>query len=52
MPSISFKETSVVVGFGARLNLDLGLYADLRFDYMVIDDIDTDQASFTLGYKF
>jgi len=50
--SISFKDTSVVMGFGGRLNLEFGLYADLRFDLMNIDGIDTDQTSFTIGYTF
>ena len=31
---------------------DFGLYTDLRFNFIMMDDYDIDQLSFTVGYKF
>ncbi|WP_394250553.1 porin family protein [Vibrio profundi] len=50
--SISATDTSILSGIGLRANFDFGLYTDLRFNYMMIDDYDLNQTSLTVGYKF
>lgn len=46
------KETSLLLGTGVRANFDFGLYSDLRFNFIMMDDHDVDQLSITFGYKF
>lgn len=46
------KETSLLLGTGVRANFDFGLYSDLRFNFIMMDDYDIDQLSITFGYKF
>ena len=46
------KETSLLLGTGVRANFDFGLYSDLRFNFIMMDDHDIDQLSITFGYKF
>jgi len=48
----SNSNTSLLIGAGLRANLDFGLYTDLRFNFMIVDDYDLDQVSITVGYKF
>jgi opacity protein-like surface antigen len=50
--SIKDNNTSLLLGTGVRANLDFGLYTDLRFNFIMMDDYDIDQLSFTVGYKF
>ncbi|WP_286295725.1 porin family protein [Vibrio apostichopi] len=45
-------ETSLLLGTGVRANFDFGLYSDLRFNFIMMDDYDIDQLSITFGYKF
>lgn len=49
---VNVKDTSILIGLGVRMSLDMGIYADLRFDAYNIEDVDTDQFSFTVGYMF
>ena len=46
------KENSLLLGTGVRANFDFGLYSDLRFNFIMMDDYDIDQFSITFGYKF
>lgn len=48
----TYKDSSLYLGAGVRASLDMGLYADIRFDFPTYDDVDTDQFSFSVGYKF
>ncbi|MEF1227635.1 porin family protein [Vibrio fortis] len=50
--TISRKDTSILMGAGVRAHFDFGLYSDLRFNFMMLDDYDIDQLSITFGYKF
>lgn len=50
--SIKDNNTSLLLGTGVRANFDFGLYTDLRFNFIMMDDYDIDQLSFTAGYKF
>ena len=50
--SLKNKETSLLLGTGVRANFDFGLYTDLRFNFIMMDDYDIDQLSLTVGYKF
>ncbi|MBW3697907.1 porin family protein [Vibrio sp. T187] len=50
--SISATDTSILSGVGLRANFNFGLYTDLRFNFMMIDDYDLNQTSLTVGYKF
>ncbi|MDK9736207.1 outer membrane beta-barrel protein [Vibrio sp. D404a] len=50
--TISRNDTSILMGAGVRANFDFGLYSDLRFNFMMLDDYDIDQLSITFGYKF
>ncbi|MEC7308143.1 porin family protein [Vibrio sp. BS-M-Sm-2] len=45
-------ETSLLLGTGVRANFDFGLYSDLRFNFIMMDDYDIEQLSLTVGYKF
>ncbi|WP_341848963.1 porin family protein [Vibrio parahaemolyticus] len=47
-----FDETNVVVGVGVRATFDLGLYVDLRSEYIPVTDMELSQGSVTVGYKF
>ncbi|MFH0262723.1 porin family protein [Vibrio barjaei] len=46
------NDTSVYLGVGVRAQLDMGLYADLRYDLPTFDVLEADYLSFTVGYKF
>lgn len=48
----SFTETSLMGGLGVRATLDMGVYADLRYDFYNVESVDMDQLSITFGYKF
>lgn len=50
--TISRNDTSILMGAGVRAHFDFGLYSDLRFNFMMLDDYDIDQLSITFGYKF
>ncbi|MDK9759266.1 outer membrane beta-barrel protein [Vibrio sp. D173a] len=50
--TISRNDTSVLMGTGVRANFDFGLYSDLRFNFMMLDNYDIDQLLITFGYKF
>ncbi|MGF1749622.1 MULTISPECIES: porin family protein [Vibrio] len=50
--TFSNKETSLMGGFGVRANIDMGLYTDLRYDFYNVNNLNTDQLSLTVGYKF
>ena len=46
------KDTSVVFGVGVRANFSKTIYADLRSQYLILDDSDLNQISLTIGYLF
>ncbi|WP_192890010.1 porin family protein [Vibrio bathopelagicus] len=50
--SIKSNSTSLLLGTGVRANFNFGLYSDLRFNFIMMDDYDIDQLSLTVGYKF
>ncbi|PSU48144.1 hypothetical protein C9J12_13095 [Photobacterium frigidiphilum] len=50
--SDSSSETSLALGTGVRMGFDFGLYADLRANIVFTEHVDTEQYSFTVGYRF
>jgi opacity protein-like surface antigen len=50
--SDSSSETSLALGTGVRMGFDFGLYADLRANIVLTEHVDTEQYSFTVGYRF
>lgn len=46
------SETSLALGTGVRMGFDFGLYADLRANIVLTEHVDTEQYSFTVGYRF
>lgn len=55
-PIHSWSDNALFIGFGTRATFAEHFYADLRLDYMNLDDdgydIFVDQFSLTFGYKF
>lgn len=50
--SETYKDSAVVVGFGVRTTFLENVYADLRTQYLILEDSDLRQISLTVGYKF
>ncbi|SEF85162.1 porin family protein [Vibrio hangzhouensis] len=50
--TFSGSESTLFLGLGVRAQLNMGLYADLRYDMPSFSGVDADYLSFTLGYRF
>ncbi|MGF1696859.1 porin family protein [Vibrio lamellibrachiae] len=54
--SESWNDTNLFIGTGVRAEIGQNFYTDIRFDFTYfndgIDDVDYDQFSWTVGYKF
>ncbi|GLS90973.1 hypothetical protein GCM10007916_20400 [Psychromonas marina] len=50
--SYTASENALLLGMGVRATFDFGMYVDLRTNYMILEYIDLDQLSLTVGYKF
>ncbi|MGF1719897.1 porin family protein [Vibrio kyushuensis] len=52
----SWNDTNVFIGTGVRAEIGQHFYTDIRFDFTYFndgkDDVDYDQFSWTVGYKF
>ncbi|MDB1125960.1 porin family protein [Vibrio algarum] len=48
----TYKDTSIVIGLGARAEFGAHIYTDMRVDYAIYDDADYDTFSWTIGYRF
>ncbi|MDN2482779.1 porin family protein [Vibrio agarivorans] len=49
---MSYNDTSLFFGIGARADIGRHFYTDMRFDLPTFDSVDYDQFSWTFGYRF
>ncbi|WP_117235330.1 porin family protein [Vibrio maerlii] len=50
--TVSFNDTSIIVGIGGRAEFGRHVYTDMRFEFASYDGADYDTFSWTVGYRF